>query len=424
MAKTRQKTVEFTAGKILLTADEGLTLIETKKVGLDDFLDDITDISLRPPVTDLLFNYFRNKPLIDLSIKETVTSKIKPRYRRIIALVLTQSWFQTGIAQASAVNIAVATSKNRFGIQPAGFINAVLRNILLLGSKHFESRLSLLEKLSIPELIGQRWLSRWGEQQTVEISSLIKSPALFTFRAKYPLTLEELNEVNASRIMNQDLSGHWNFYSTTDLDKLFRTDWLEKGKIYIQDPATTVAVDLPEISGGESVIDLCAAPGGKFILLSERLISPGRMVAADKSARRQILTAENFYRHNIHAEIISCEVNNLPFGDNSFDIVIADVPCSNTGVFRRRPDALWRFCRDSFNEIIKIQSDILSAAARLVKTPRGQLVYSTCSIEMEENENQVLEFCNKFPNFKIKFMRTILPSIHHDGGFAALLIKQ
>lgn len=424
MAKITQKTVEFTAGKILLTADEGLTLIETKKVGLDDFLDDINDISLRPPVTDLLFNYFRNKPLIDLSIKKTVTSGIKPRYRRIIALVLTQCWFQTGIAQASAVNIAVATSKKRFGVQPAGFINAVLRNILLLGSKHFESDMSLLEKLSIPELIGQRWLSRWGEQQTVEISSLIKSPALFTFRAKYPLTLEELNVVNASRIMNQNLSGHWNFYSTTNLDKLFRTDWLEKGKIYIQDPATTVAVDLPDISGGESVIDLCAAPGGKFILLSERLIRPGKMVAADKSARRQILTAENFSRHNIRAEIISCEVSNLPFGDNSFDIVMADVPCSNTGVFRRRPDALWRFCRDSFNEITKIQSDILSTAARLVNTSGGQLVYSTCSIEIEENENQVLEFCNKFPNFKIKFMRTILPSIQHDGGFAALLIKQ
>jgi 16S rRNA (cytosine967-C5)-methyltransferase len=371
----------------------------------------------------MLFNYFRNKPLIDSAITLSISS-VKPRYRRIMALVMTQCWFQHGIAAESAVNIAVSIAKKRFGSVPAGFINAVLRNILTKGRESFESKLSLSDKLSIPAPLWERWKARWGETITAEFCGLIKIPATFTFRAKKPLTAEELDIVQAHRIDSSELSTSYNFYAVNQPAALFKTDWLTTGKIYIQDPATAVMAELPELHGGESVLDVCAAPGGKLILLSERLINPGRIVAADKSARRHKLTHENLASHHINAEIVTASASDLLFPEGSFDIVLADVPCSNTGVFRRRPDALWRFSLDSLQDITGIQAKILHDAAKFVRRSGGQLIYSTCSIETEENELQLEIFCRNYADFTVKMMRTILPGTDHDGGFAALLRRR
>jgi 16S rRNA (cytosine967-C5)-methyltransferase len=98
-----------------------------------------------------------------------------------------------------------------------------------------------------------------------------------------------------------------------------------------------------EIKGGERVLDMCAAPGGKSLILAERLNGSGELVAADRSAKRQELTRENFESRNLNCEIIVGSANELRFSAESFDIILADVPCMNTGVFRHKSDALWRF---------------------------------------------------------------------------------
>ena len=166
-------------------------------------------------------------------------------------------------------------------------------------------------------------------------------------------------------------------------------------------------------------LDLCAAPGGKSLLLIERMVPGATLTAADRSARRQEQTRENFRCRGLEFPVVVAEPRELA---GSFDLVLADVPCSNTGVFRRRPDALWRFREEELDEITALQYGILEDAALRV-APGGQLVYSTCSIEPEENSRQIERFTAAHPEFEPVGGGQLLPSTEHDGAYAFLLLR-
>ena len=195
---------------------------------------------------------------------------------------------------------------------------------------------------------------------------------------------------------------------------------LHAGGYYVQEASSMfVAWVLRHCVGDAPVqmLDLCAAPGGKSLLLAERMESGATLTAADRSARRQKLTQENFRCRGLEFPVVVAEPRELT---GSFDLVLADVPCSNTGVFRRRPDALWRFRESGLREITALQNEILEAAALRV-APGGQLVYSTCSIEPEENAGQIERFLSAHPEFEAAGGEQLLPSTEHDGAYAFLL---
>ena len=417
------KTADSTAGRILRAAEKGLELCCAESASLDDYLDFyLEDPALRRSVSSLLFTYFRNKALIDRAIDSTAERSVKPRYRRLLSAVITQGWFQTGIQMESAVNIAVGYATEKYGKSPAGFINALLRAVFQNDMEPVKAKLSPAERLNLPSVIYSRWSSRWSESEIAEIASQMRSQPLISFRTRGVFSPEELESVSAVPVEGLPWLERWHFYESANTGALFRTDWLEKGRIYIQDPATAFAPSLPEINGGERIVDLCAAPGGKSLMLAERLGGRGELIAADKSERRKRLTADNFKRHGLDCKIVTASAAEPPFDKHSFDIVLIDVPCSNTGVFRRRPDALWRFSGQSLADVVKIQKAIFDAAATLVK-PGGQLVYSTCSLEREEDESQVDSFISTHQDFKLKTRQLIMPSAKNDGGFAALLAQ-
>jgi len=185
----------------------------------------------------------------------------------------------------------------------------------------------------------------------------------------------------------------------------------------VQDPAPAVAASLPDLEPVKSILDVCAAPGGKSLLLASRMKPGTALVAADRSARRQEQTRQNFNCRGLDFAVIVAELGELT---GEYDLVLADVPCSNTGVFRRRPDALWRFRADALAETVALQRSILDAAAERV-APGGQLVYSTCSIEPEENAHQVEAFAAAHPDFSVETSELLLPSGGHDGAYACLL---
>ena len=153
---------------------------------------------------------------------------------------------------------------------------------------------------------------------------------------------------------------------------------------------------------------------------AEKLRPDARLVAADRSARRQELTRKNCATHRVNAEVVAAEPREL-YG--SYDLVVADAPCGNSGVYRRRPDAMWRFSPEDRSELAALQRAILDEGARLT-APGGQLVYSTCSIEPEENELNVEAFLAKHPGFQLLKSRLLLPSCVNDGAFAALLVRR
>ncbi len=191
-----------------------------------------------------------------------------------------------------------------------------------------------------------------------------------------------------------------------------------EGAFYIQDPSTLLAVDMLNPRPGEAVLDLCAAPGGKTTAIAAHMKNDGRVVATDIREDRLKQLRENCKR--LGADCVEV----MPLGTDvreKFDRVLADVPCSNTGVMRRRVDLRWRLQPRDLQATTKIQREILRQAARNVK-PGGLLVYSTCSLEPEENEQMVKAFLERNRAFGLEAERALLPWRDGvDGAYVAAL---
>ena len=184
----------------------------------------------------------------------------------------------------------------------------------------------------------------------------------------------------------------------------------------MQDPATALAVDLLDVKPGLGILDFCAAPGGKTAQIAWRLGGTGRLVAQEVNPKRLRRLQDNLARLRLDGVTVT---QSAPEG--VFDRVLVDAPCSNTGVLRRRPDARWRWDADHLRQLVGLQAQILSAAAAHV-APGGLLVYSTCSNEPEENEEQVASFLAAHPDFTEVGRRASLPiESGHDGAFACAL---
>jgi len=203
---------------------------------------------------------------------------------------------------------------------------------------------------------------------------------------------------------------------------------LQRGDCYIQDPSTTAACELLNPQPEESVLDACAAPGGKSALLAQLMQNRGRLVATDRDAARVEMLRSNLdrlgvtiaqtIRHDWRANIID------HLRPASFDRILIDAPCTNTGVMRRRVDLRWRLQADDFHRLPNEQLAIIRAVVPLLK-PGGRLVYSTCSIEAEENEQVVERALREFPFLQLEDQRSVLPFQHHfDGAYAASFLRR
>jgi 16S rRNA (cytosine967-C5)-methyltransferase len=196
-----------------------------------------------------------------------------------------------------------------------------------------------------------------------------------------------------------------------------------EGDFSVQDLTAMKAVELLNPKPGETIWDVCAAPGTKTTAIAERMQNQGRVLATDIHPARLALIEDNRSRLGldiIKAQRISAAGDDLPGGP--FDAVLVDVPCSNTGVLGKRVEARWRLTPADFEELPGIQSRLLEAACERVK-PGGRVVYSTCSIEPEENEAIVAALLSRRPDWKLVEQQTHWPGRPADGGFAAWLQK-
>jgi 16S rRNA (cytosine967-C5)-methyltransferase len=199
----------------------------------------------------------------------------------------------------------------------------------------------------------------------------------------------------------------------------FREGWFS-----VQDESAMAAVDLLAPRPGESVLDLCAAPGGKTTHIAERLGGEGTVVACDISAARLETVTENARRlrlEHVETRLISPDGRDIPAGP--FQAVLVDVPCSNTGVLGKRPEARWRLSPESFAELIPLQRRLLHDALARTATG-GRVVYSTCSIDPAENDGVVQTVLAEHPEFRLAEERRHHPGHPSDGGYQALLIRE
>ena len=173
---------------------------------------------------------------------------------------------------------------------------------------------------------------------------------------------------------------------------------------------------------GERVGDLCCAPGGKSLLLAEALERQGILYCRDRSEARLGRVRENLAGcTNVDIAVADALQPDLPEG--SLQALLLDVPCSNTGVIRRRPDVRWTWSPGKLQELAALQEAILESSHKLL-CPGGRLVYSTCSSEPEENFAQTARFLQRHPEFSLLKERQLLPDEKHDGAYAALMVRQ
>ena len=404
-------------------------LKEREKTGItvDDFIDFEFSSEDSPPVrrtvSSILFTFFRNKALIDALIDSAAKGgSVKPGLKAVLQITLCQALFQDGIAPESAANVAVDYVKRHLGKPQAGFVNALMRKLIFGDVAAFREKLPVHTKLNLPELLYKRWVKSFSDNELLKLCTLMKRSAAATFRAMRPVPEDIIEKTSSMKFKLPEWAGKLEFYECGNFQALLESGLLEKGIIYVQDPSTSLAAMMPELKEGDKVLDLCAAPGGKSLIIAGRQKNL-ELTAMDSSLRRLQLTKENFKNAKLDASIVVGDATKAPFLSDSFDVVLADVPCSNTGVFRRRPDVPWNFTEKKLDALTRLQLRILESSLRLCR-PGGQIVYGTCSLEPEENTQMIAKFVKSFDGrVSLEKELQLMPSTTHDGAYAAVLRK-
>ena len=399
---------------------EALTQWEDTSRFAADILDDLArSFRLSPPdrglAQELLYGTIRNLYLLDELIDKFRRGSLKPLTQNLLRIGLYQL-FKTGIAEHAAVNETVDLARKH----ERALVNAILRSAqrqkpeLLAEIETW----SLENRFSHPEFLLERWSARY-DPATVEAICRWNNEPPTVFARINPLApdKEALDRVRAETepaLVGPDFP---DFFSVTGAPN---PDWLREGLIYVQDPSTSLACRLLDPQPGETVLDACAAPGGKTSLLAALMQNEGHIVAADNSPPRLDQLRENLQRLAVgNAEVKLADWNNAdPAAPDlpAFDAILLDVPCSNTGVMRRRVDVRWRIQERDLPRQAANQAALLKAVAPLLK-PGGRLVYSTCSIDATENEAVV-----EASGLTVEKIDTSLPwRDGYDGAFAALL---
>jgi len=374
---------------------------------------------VHPAASDIVFGYFRRKALIDYAIASFLRGKTEPGCRRLLSAACFQMKFQSGIAPESAASVAVDFARFSMGPHQARFVNAILRRLN-------ETDLDALAKsapenvmLGFPSALYGRWASRFDAAELGRLSSLLRSKPPLAFRASPSVSCPELEKAGCRSFQLEVLNPRLKFFLSDKPQDILRGDWLRDGLIYVQDPAAALAPSMLAPAPGELVLDICSAPGGKTLVLEE-ICPAARILSSDRSLKRQKVSESNFRLRGRNIGVVCADALKPPFREGSFDAVLADVPCSNTGVFRRKPDGIWRFSEARQKELVELQAAILASAARLVR-PGGRICYSTCSLEPDENIAQVERLIGSNPAFRLVGESMLMPTESHDGSFAAVI---
>jgi 16S rRNA (cytosine967-C5)-methyltransferase len=351
----------------------------------------------------------------------------------ILRLGAYQLLYLSGVPDYAAVSSMVELARRRVGPKPTGLVNAVLRRVKDRGdgpscfpSPDAEAATFLSTWGSHPRWLVDRWLDRWGVS---DVRALVDANNRRPRVALYALDVgpEEAVRILAESGIEASPVGHGSACVRL-ADAVPPTAALAAlPEAIIQDPGANLVVLYGDVPQGTKVADLCAAPGGKVVAVADRAVYT---LASDRSESRIRMIRENAHRTGRRIALVVADARRPPL--DSIDVVLVDVPCTGTGTLARHPDARWRLRPESIVEMAALQSEILESAAGVV-APGGLLVYSTCSLEPEENEERVHAFLRSRPDFRVEAtgaapadlvradgMLSVTPlTDHFDGAFAA-----
>lgn len=430
-----------------------LITFEKEKRRLDDIVDELLEkfpleSRKRRFLKNLTSGVVRHLNYLDWFIARLYKGKLKKLFiktRILLRMALYEILFMEAVPARATLFEYGALAGRLIDKRTTGLVNGILREFLrkkdaLDPAKEIKDpagRLSVV--FSFPLWLIRRWIGFWGEQETEALCKKLNEPPVFDLRIigknispeKFKALLKE------KKIPFKESSAFSDMVTVWDVQAVVRNGWFEKGYCVVQDESARLPVEALQPQSGESVLDVCAAPGGKYTQILEAVQPDGLAVALDIDIQRLRRVRENVNRLGLSGGRYVCaDARHLPFKPG-FDKILVDAPCSGQGVIRKHPDIKWRREFSEIVEFSKMQQDILNTAIDALK-PGGRLAYSTCTVDFLENENiveqikeirtdqlRLIDLSDRFSGFTEKGTIRTFPHRHDtDGSFCALIEKK
>ncbi len=387
--------------------------------------------------TELVYSAVRRRLTLDWIIEKfsgVPLERIEPLLLDILRLGVLQLVYMESVPDYAAVNESVRLARVTSRRKAAGFVNSVLRKVAARRADiPFPRREEgVIEHLSIvhshPEWLVRRWVGQLGEETAESVCAADNIPPPITARVNILRTSREelLEKLAEDGVEAVALEQEQMIEIVSCRRRISRLRSFREGLFYLQDVSATIPTRMLAPGAGERVLDLCSAPGGKATHIAELMGNRGLVVACDIDGEKMPLLWENIER--LGTRIVQPLVAQGTKIDSvlkpDFDRVLIDAPCSNTGVLRRRVEARWRLKERQLKELKTSQRRLLLSGCRVLKEG-GVLVYSTCSIEPEENQEVIQRFLDERRDFELTEEKALLPRAGGgDGGYAARLVKK
>lgn len=354
---------------------------------------------------------------------KTKTEKMKPVVRTILRMSVYQMFYMDRVPDSAVCNEAVKLAKKKGFSGLSGFINGILRTMARSRAKIEEGSFypgreaepagSLGIRYSLPEWLCEYFIKAYGAERAEQIAAgCLRNPKTTVCVNETKLSAESLEE----RLLAGGIAAEKGAYVPNSL-RLSGYDTLEQltefgqGMFQVQDESSMLVAYTAGLKKGDFVVDVCAAPGGKALHAAQRLecLGGGSVLARDVSRKKTDLIEENRMRCNTKNLTIeqwdALQPDARLYG--KADVVLADLPCSGIGILAKKPEIRCRMTKEAQKELAELQRNILSVVHRYVK-PGGILMYSTCTINKEENEENAAYFCRQF-GFEIESLQPVLP---------------
>lgn len=370
-------------------------------------------------------------------------SKCIPNVKNALRVALYQILFLDKVPDYAAVNEAVEFVKKLQGQKPADLTNAVLRSIIRSKNainypKPEEDIVNYFSAYySHPSWLVKRWVNRLGKEFTEGLLIANNNKPYLALRVNNIKTnVEELKGLlNSVELKHSQGKYVKEFIRLQTLSNIADWEYFIKGYFSIQDESTGIPCKLLDVKSGLRVLDLCAAPGGKTAFIADMMNNEGEIIAIDRYESRLKILSKNLERlgvTNVKTIVIEAE---LYEPEELFDRILIDAPCSGLGTLTKKPDIKWKRDLGDIRKIVNIQYELIKKGAKLLK-PEGILVYSTCTMEPEENFEIVKRFLDEHPEFRLLDAKDFIdkelvdpngcvqtyPNVHQiDGSFAAKL---
>jgi 16S rRNA (cytosine967-C5)-methyltransferase len=365
-------------------------------------------------ITEIVYGVVRNKRFLDYKISKyskTKVNKLSIPLLNILRIGFYQIYFMDKVPEFAIINESVKLAE-KFCYKSKEMVNAILRN----GIVKTDENMPIAVRYSFPDQLYNLILEQYGDKTSQILESLNEKKPIVLRVNTLKTTIDEI----LTYLTDLDYKVFDNYIIINSSFNPSNSEPFQKGLISIQSISSQMAVKVLDPKENEKILDACSAPGGKTVYISELMKNTGEVTACEIYKHRCELIQNNLKRCGItNCKIINEDIRKLAESSEKFDRILIDAPCSGLGVIGGKPDIKWQ--KFDFDELVLLQKEIIFSCSRNLKDD-GTLVYSTCTINKDENINQINSFLQENKNFRLRPFNISIDGVTYgENGYAEIL---